>query len=76
MGCCMAFAQQAEFEEEIQLSYDGRSFKVCMDGRAGLGFWRVESDRRIYRSAVRIKGNETPEFFHALVQTAVEVHGL
>jgi hypothetical protein len=75
----MAFAQQTrltDVETEIQLYYEGRSFKVRMDGRAGLGFWRVESDRRVYRSPVRIKGNETPEFFNALVQTAVKIHGL
>ena len=75
----MAFEQQAkvaDVEMAIELYYEGRSFKVCMDGRVGLGFWRVESDRRVYRSPVRIKGDEAPEFFYELVRTAVVRHGL
>jgi hypothetical protein len=74
----MAFEQvkSSDVESSIQLFYEGRAFTVRMEGRPGLGFWNVESDRRTYRSPVRIKGNESPDFFQSLVQMAVEKYGV
>jgi hypothetical protein len=69
-------ANAADVQTRIRVFYEGRAVTVGMDGCPGLGFWRVESDRRIYRSPVRIHGNETPDFFQGLVQFAVEQHGV
>jgi hypothetical protein len=74
----MAFQQVkiSDVESSIRLYYEGRAFTVRMEGRPGLGFWNVESDRRTYRSPLRIKGNEPPDFFENLVQMAVEKYGV
>jgi hypothetical protein len=61
----------------VLLEQDGRRFEFREEDRAGISYWTVYSEGRIYRSPVRVFGSDLPKvFFAALAKVAVEVHGL
>jgi hypothetical protein len=56
----------------VQLTHKGRQFTFWHTGDGPLAFWRVESSAgAIYVSPVRVVGDEQPDFFRALADTAV-----
>jgi hypothetical protein len=54
----------------VQLSHAARLHTFRIDPDPPLAFWRVESEGRVYRSPLRVLGDEQPAFFRELAQVA------
>ena len=61
-----------QIERIIEVDHDGRRFTFRVDEEPPFAFvfWRVESEGRIYKSAIRVTGTEESEFFRALADVA------
>lgn len=53
-----------DLEPVVQIEIEGRRFTVRVDRNGPLAFWRVECGERVYRSPMRVLGDEQPDFFH------------
>jgi hypothetical protein len=58
----------------VKLDHKGHRFPFTGDRRDAFTFWRVESEGRVYPSPMEVSGEETPDFFRALADAALE-HG-
>jgi hypothetical protein len=58
----------------VQLDYEGHRFTFTGDEEAPFKFWRVESDGRVYKCPMEVRGGEMPAFFRALADAALK-HG-
>ena len=62
-------------EPVVQLTHKGQLFTFRADRDSPPSFWRVESEGRIYGSPAEVSGNEQPEFFRMLADTALREWG-
>jgi hypothetical protein len=58
----------------VQLDYEGHRFTFTVDEDAPFKFWRVESEGRVYKCPLEVRGGETPAFFRAPADAALK-HG-
>jgi hypothetical protein len=59
-----------ELERVVQLTHNGQRFNFRVDHDPPLAFWTVESAGRLYRSPLRVMGNEQPALFRGLAEGA------
>lgn len=53
----------------VELLHEGRKFRFDVDADPPLLFWRVETGRRtLWRTPLRVIGNEQPTFFEDLAR--------
>ena len=53
----------------VRFTHD-RVYTFRIDPDPPLAFWRVESEGRVYKSPLRVIGDETPAFFRSLASAA------
>lgn len=63
--------KRANLEPVVQPTHKGQQFTFRVDPMPPLAFWRVESEGRIYRSSMRVVGDEQPAFFGELADAAL-----